>query len=96
MKGCFCGMNMPSGYIPEGFSTDKLTIKFVWFVILSWYVALQYLCSQDVITCWDFAFVVIFPFGMLIIVKLMRCCNCKILDKLLYSDVRNKKREYEN
>lgn len=41
-------------YIPEGFSTDKLTIKFVWLVIISWYVALLYLCNQDAVLCWVF------------------------------------------
>lgn len=96
LKGCFCGMNMPSGYIPEGFSTDKLTIKFVWFVILSWYLSLLYLCFQNVITCGVFTFIVIFPFGIFTLVKSLRCCNCKILDKFLYTNVRNKKRKYEN
>lgn len=96
LKGCFCGMNMPSGYIPEGFSTDKLTIKFVWFVILSWYLSLLYLCFQNVITCGVFTFIVIFPFGIFTLVKSLRCCNCKISDKFLYTNVRNKKRKYEN
>lgn len=83
-------------YIPEGFSTDKLTIKFVWFVILSWYLSLLYLCFQNVITCGVFTFIVIFPFGIFTLVKSLRCCNCKILDKFLYTNVRNKKRKYEN
>lgn len=92
LKGCFCGMNMPSGYIPEGFSTDKLTIKFVWFVILSWYLALLYLCSQNVVPCTVLLFISAFPIAMWI----LKCCNCKLLYKLLYTAVRNKKIEYEN
>ena len=92
LKGCFCGMNMPSGYIAEGFSTDKLTIKFVWFVILSWYLALLYLCSQNVVPCT----VLLFISAFLIAMWILKCCNCKLLYKLLYTAVRNKKIEYEN
>lgn len=83
-------------YIPEGFSTDKLTIIFVWGVILSWYVALLYLYNQNSIPCWLLMLIMAFPLGMWILVKLLRCCdNCKILDKFLYTDVRNKTRSYE-
>lgn len=83
-------------YMPEGFSTDKLTIKFVWFVILSWYATLLYLCIQNAVPCWIFAFIVAFPFVIYFLVNPICYCNCKPLCKFLYTDVRNKKREYEN
>ena len=91
LKGCFRRM-----YIPEGFSTDKLTIKFVWLVILSWYVALYYLYNQNAIPCWLLVLIAAFPFGMWSLVRLFRCCKCGLLDKFFYTSVRNKMREYEN
>lgn len=92
LKGCFCGMNMPSGYIPEGFSTDKLMVKFVWFVILSWYVVWLYLHSQNAaVPCMVLLFIFAFP----IVMWIPKFCKCKLLYKFLYTDVRNKIPEYE-
>lgn len=90
-KDCFCGMNIPKEYVPEGFSTDKLTIKFVWLVIISWYAALIYLFKQDVVHLLVLFFVFAFP----IIIWLLKFSKCKFLYKFLYTDVRNKILEYE-
>ncbi|MBS4811759.1 MAG: hypothetical protein KH058_13865 [Bacteroides sp.] len=82
-------------YIPEGFSTDKLTIKFVWLVIISWYVTLLYLCFQNFVIWWIFVFIVFFSIVIYFLIRPKRHCKCKIWDKFLYTNVRNKKREYE-
>lgn len=83
-------------YVPEGFSTDKLTIKFVWLVIISWYAALLYLCNQDVVLYWVFLFILVLSIVMRFLVKPMGRCSCKRLYKFLYTDIRNKIRKYEN
>jgi hypothetical protein len=82
-------------YVPEGFSTDKLTIKFVWSVIISWYIALFYLYTQDVISLCVFFTIVIIPLIVKFLIHILRYCNSGFLDKFLYSDISSKKKKYE-
>ena len=83
-------------YIPEGFSTDKLTIIFVWGVILSWYSVLLYLCIQTLIPWCTLWIIILTPIISKGLVCLLRCCNCDLLDRFLYTDVRDKDRSFQN
>ena len=91
-------------YAPKGFSTDKLTIKFVYSIIIAWLIAIVYtICGNDMFIKIinhikeNFISAIIIIFCVVCtLFCLAFCCGKDIFQRFFYSNISNKRREYED
>lgn len=92
------GTILPKGIIPQGYSTDKITVMFIYMVILAWILAFFYVCGWRNLSCYMVASL---TYLLIIIIlhtiHLYRICDSisHFLLQLFYSDVSMKVIKYK-